>query len=58
MPSKTKKVKAAGRLGVRYGRSVRTKVANLEEKQRKKANHSPKSTLRKENRTQRNDLCC
>ncbi|NMB66825.1 50S ribosomal protein L37ae [Candidatus Woesearchaeota archaeon] len=36
MPSKTKKVKAAGRLGVRYGRSVRTKVANLEEKQRKK----------------------
>jgi len=36
MPSKTKKVKAAGRLGVRYGRSVRTKVAKLEEKQRKK----------------------
>jgi len=36
MATKTKKVKAAGRLGVRYGRSVRSKVTKVEEKQRKK----------------------
>ncbi|MDD5191540.1 MAG: 50S ribosomal protein L37ae [Candidatus Nanoarchaeia archaeon] len=33
---KTKKVKAAGRFGVRYGRKVRTKIADLESLQRKK----------------------
>ena len=36
MPSKLKKTKAAGRFGARYGRSVRTKLASVEEKQRKK----------------------
>jgi large subunit ribosomal protein L37Ae len=36
MPSKTKKVKAAGRFGIKYGRSVRAKVSKVEEKQRKK----------------------
>jgi len=34
--SKTKKVKAAGRFGVRYGRRVRTKIADIESNQRKK----------------------
>jgi large subunit ribosomal protein L37Ae len=34
--SKTKKVKAAGRLGARYGRSVRTKISEIETLQRKK----------------------
>lgn len=33
---KTKKVKAAGRFGVRYGRRVRTKIADVESSQRKK----------------------
>ena len=33
---KTKKVKAAGRYGARYGRRVRTKIAEIETKQRKK----------------------
>lgn len=33
---KTKKVKAAGRFGARYGRSVRLKVAEIESIQRKK----------------------
>jgi large subunit ribosomal protein L37Ae len=33
---KTKKVKAAGRFGVRYGRRVRVKIADLESTQRKK----------------------
>ena len=33
---KTKKVKAAGRFGVRYGRRVRTKIADIETSQRKK----------------------
>ena len=33
---KTKKVKAAGRFGVRYGRKVRLKTAEIETKQRKK----------------------
>jgi len=33
---RTKKVKAAGRFGVRYGRRVRTKIAEIESKQRKK----------------------
>jgi large subunit ribosomal protein L37Ae len=33
---KTKKVKAAGRFGVRYGRFVRTKIAEIESVQRKK----------------------
>ena len=33
---KTKKVKAAGRFGVRYGRRVRTKIADIESHQRKK----------------------
>ena len=33
---KTKKVKSAGRFGARYGRSVRTKIAEIESVQRKK----------------------
>lgn len=33
---KTKKAKAAGRFGARYGRRVKTKVADIESKQRKK----------------------
>ncbi|MBS3093597.1 50S ribosomal protein L37ae [Candidatus Pacearchaeota archaeon] len=33
---KTKKVKASGRFGARYGRRVRTKIADLESIQRKK----------------------
>jgi large subunit ribosomal protein L37Ae len=36
MPSKSKKSRAAGRFGARYGRSVKTKLANVEDKQRKK----------------------
>ena len=34
--TKTKKVRAAGRFGARYGRSVRTKIAEIESVQRKK----------------------
>ena len=34
--TKTKKVKSAGRFGTRYGRSVRTKVTEIESLQRKK----------------------
>lgn len=34
--AKTKKVKAAGRFGARYGRSVRHKIAEIESIQRKK----------------------
>ena len=33
---RTKKVKSAGRFGVRYGRRVRTKIADVESSQRKK----------------------
>ena len=33
---RTKKVKAAGRFGVRYGRKIRTKIAQIESIQRKK----------------------
>ena len=33
---KTKKVKAAGRFGVGYGRNVIGKIAKIEQKQRKK----------------------
>ena len=33
---RTKIVKAAGRLGVRYGRRVRTKITEIESVQRKK----------------------
>lgn len=36
--AKTRKVKAAGRYGARYGRSVRTKIAEIESLQRKKQN--------------------
>jgi large subunit ribosomal protein L37Ae len=36
MPTKTKKAKAAGRFGARYGRSVRSKLASVESKQRTK----------------------
>ena len=36
MPSKLKKTKSAGRFGARYGRRVRIKTANVEQKQRKK----------------------
>jgi len=35
---KTKKVKAAGRFGVRYGTRVRKKIADIESTQRKKQN--------------------
>jgi large subunit ribosomal protein L37Ae len=35
---KTKKVKAAGRFGVRYGRRVRRKIAEIETLQRVKQN--------------------
>ena len=34
--AKTKKVKAAGRFSARYGRKVRTKIAEIESEQRKK----------------------
>ena len=34
MTSKTKKSKSSGRFGARYGKSVRQKLASLEEKQR------------------------
>lgn len=34
--TKTRKVKSAGRFGARYGRSVRTKIAEIESVQRKK----------------------
>jgi large subunit ribosomal protein L37Ae len=33
---RTKKVKSAGRFGARYGRKVRTKIAQIEAVQRKK----------------------
>ena len=33
---RTKKVKSAGRFGARYGRRVRTKITEIESKQRKK----------------------
>lgn len=36
MATKTKKVKASGRFGVRYGKTVRAKLSKVEEKQRKK----------------------
>ncbi len=36
MPSKTKKTKSAGRFGVRHGRRVKVKLAEIEQKQRKK----------------------
>jgi large subunit ribosomal protein L37Ae len=34
--SRTKKVKSAGRFGARYGNRVRTKITEIESKQRKK----------------------
>jgi large subunit ribosomal protein L37Ae len=36
MATKLKKTKAAGRFGARYGRSVRSKLVEVESKQRKK----------------------
>ena len=36
MPAKLKKTKSAGRFGARYGRSIRSKLVKVEEKQRKK----------------------
>ncbi len=36
--TKTKKVRAAGRYGARYGRAVRVKIAEIESLQRKKQN--------------------
>lgn len=36
MPTKLKKTKSAGRFGARYGRSIRTKLVKVEEKQRQK----------------------
>ena len=34
MTSKTKKAKASGRFGARYGKTVRNKLSNVETKQR------------------------
>lgn len=36
MPTKSKKTKAAGRFGSRYGKKVRDKLVKVEDKQRKK----------------------
>lgn len=36
MPNKLKKTKSAGRFGAGYGKNVRTKLINVESKQRKK----------------------
>jgi large subunit ribosomal protein L37Ae len=36
MSNKLKKIKSAGRFGARYGRSVKVKLVNVEQKQRKK----------------------
>jgi large subunit ribosomal protein L37Ae len=36
MTTKTKKAKASGRFGVRYGKTVRNRLSKVEEKQRKK----------------------
>jgi large subunit ribosomal protein L37Ae len=36
MATKSKKARSSGRFGPRYGRSVRAKVANVEDKQHKK----------------------
>ncbi|MBR9701616.1 50S ribosomal protein L37ae [Candidatus Pacearchaeota archaeon] len=36
MPTKTKKAKAAGRFGARYGKTVRAKLSKVETKQRVK----------------------
>jgi large subunit ribosomal protein L37Ae len=34
MPTKSKKTRAAGRFGARYGKKVRIKLVNVEDKQR------------------------
>ncbi len=36
MATKLKKTKSAGRFGARYGRSIKSKLVKVEEKQRKK----------------------
>jgi large subunit ribosomal protein L37Ae len=36
MATKTKKARASGRFGARYGKTVRAKLSKVEEKQRKK----------------------
>ncbi|MEX2017184.1 MAG: 50S ribosomal protein L37ae [Candidatus Pacearchaeota archaeon] len=36
MTSKTKKARAAGRFGARYGKRAKSKLSDVEEKQRKK----------------------
>jgi large subunit ribosomal protein L37Ae len=36
MPSKLKKTKSAGRFGARYGKTVKSRLIEVEEKQRKK----------------------
>ncbi len=36
--TRTRKVKSSGRFGARYGRSVRTKITEIEALQRKKQN--------------------
>lgn len=36
MTSKTKKIRSAGRFGARYGKRAKSKLADVEEKQRKK----------------------
>jgi large subunit ribosomal protein L37Ae len=36
MPSKSKKTRAAGRFGARYGKKAKAKLVKVEDKQRKK----------------------
>jgi len=36
MATKTKKAKASGRFGARYGKTVRSRLSKVEERQRKK----------------------
>ena len=36
MPSKSKKSKSSGRFGARYGKRIRARLVQVEEKQRKK----------------------
>ncbi|PIO08804.1 50S ribosomal protein L37ae [Candidatus Pacearchaeota archaeon CG10_big_fil_rev_8_21_14_0_10_34_12] len=36
MPSKSKKTKSSGRFGARYGKKAKSKLVNVEEKQRKR----------------------
>ena len=49
MPTKLKKVKSAGRFGARYGKTVKSRLIAVEEKQRKKQKcpHCGKFTLKR-----------